>query len=305
MPTNALRYLAAGLCFAAALSAQENPAPTAPAGLPPTIYSRIRGLFDIDLPQLDPPGTFKLHFNPHLGDFVRRDYLRITTGFDWALTDSWQFSADADAYGRHGLRRGSSGYGIGQLHLGGKYLFQELFRPELETSVGLNIDLPTGRPPLDMTDGHNHYSPYLVVQHRLVDNPRVTLFANTALDFLTPSSVPGTFARNEPRDDSIALTGGAIYDLGQLKWTLQSTYQTTALIAGDPRHFFTVRPSVLWFVPREYTFHSKTQWILGVGVRATWGPDGTEFTTNSRLRAEVTFGQVVKNIRGVLENPRP
>jgi hypothetical protein len=266
---------------------------------PPTVFSRIRGLFDVDLPQFDPPGTFRLHLNPHFGDLFHKKYIRITTGVEWASTDFLSFRADADAFGTHGLRRGPAHFGIGQLHLGGKYLFQEFLRPNFETSVGLNMDLPTGRPPDDFTDGHNHYSPYLILQHHSDEHPHLTTFYGTSLDLITPSHAGGGFGRNQPHHDSVALNTGAVYDMGQIKWTLQGTYQTTAIIGGaHPDHYFTLRPSLLWYIPKKYTFNGKTQWILGVGARATWGPDGQEFSTGTRVQADLTFGQAVERLRG-------
>lgn len=294
------------LAFAAALAAQEPPPPQPAPPVEnitelqevPTMFSRIRGLFDIDLPVIDPPGTFKVKFNPHFGDILRKRYLRIDAGVQWAVNENLQFNVEADAFGTHGLRRGSASYGVGQLHLGTKYLFKEFLRPDFETSIGFNADLPVGHPPVDFTDGHNHLSPYFITQHHTETNPNLTTFAGVSFDLVSPSKVPGGFGVNQPRDDSFSINAGAVYDQGQLKWTLATTYTSTALIGGKPEHFFTIRPSVLWFVPKRFTFNGKTQWIVGFGARSTWGPDGYEFSTGTRLRAEVTFGQVMNRLRG-------
>ncbi len=299
-----LLFLATTLTFASQLHAQPQP-PEENNHEPrehPTMFSRIRGLFDFDLPQIDPPGTFKLKLNPHFGDFFHKSYLRVDSGVQWALNEQLQFNVEADAYGTHGLRRSSARYGIGAAHFGVKYLFKEFLQPDYETSVGFNTDLPVGNPPLDFTDGHNHYSPYFIIQHHPAAHPRLTTFAGAGFDFLTPSHTRGTFGTNQPHDDSFSLNAGAIYDLGQFKWTLATTFSSTALIGGKPEHFLTIRPSVLWFVPKHYTFNGKTQWIVGFGVRSTWGPDSYEFTTGTRIRAEVTFGQVIKRIRDRLDH---
>ena len=272
------------------------------AAAPTTMFSRIRGLFDLDLPQFDPPGTFRLHFNPHLGDFVHRRYLGLNTGVEWAWTDFLQFRADVDAFGTHGFRRGAAHYGIGQLHLGGKYRFQELFRPDFETSVGLNLDLPVGHPPVDFTDGHNHLSPYFIAQHHTDLHPRLTTFAGASLDIVSSAHVAGDFGVNQPHHHSVSLNTGAVYDLGQLKWTLQGTYQTTALIGGaHPDHYFTLRPSVLWYIPKRYTFNGKTQWVFGLGASSVWGPDGHQFSTNSRLQGDLTFSQAIDRLRSAFD----
>ncbi|MFI5337644.1 MAG: hypothetical protein ACHQ5A_12725, partial [Opitutales bacterium] len=285
---------------AAAAAESDDNIQKAPAA--PTIYTRIWGLFDVDLPQMLPPGTFQLHFNPHFGDFLHRSYLGINTGVEWAYTDNLQFHADADVFGTHGFRHGRATYGIGELHFGGKYLLRGLFPPEYETSVGLNMDLPTGRPPPDFTDAHNHFTPYLITQRHYAHHPRLTTFLGTNLDFVTSAGVAGGFGRNEPHHNSIALDAGAVYDVGQLKWTLQTSYQTTAFVGSThPDNFFTVRPSVLWYVPRRYTFNWKTQWIVGFGARATWGPDGREFSTSSRVQADLTFSQAYERLRGAYD----
>jgi hypothetical protein len=293
---------------AAPAGSPASAAPTEKTGIkhvpsPTTLFTRIRGVFDVELPRLDPPGTFSLHVNPRFGDLLHRTYLRVPVGVTWAVDDRLGFNVEASAYGTHGLKGGETNhvYGIGQLHGGAKYLFPHWPRAGYKTSLGFNLDYPIGSPPADLTDGRNHYIPYAVVERRLPDHPKLTLFGGLSADFVTDSSVRGRVGANSPRSDSLSLTAGGIYDLGQVKWTLESTYTTTALIGHDARNIFTVRPSLLWFVPRQITLNSKTQWIVGLGARATWGPDGFEFSTGTRVRAEITFRQVWGKIRGAFE----
>ncbi len=284
-------------CLTATAAWAQTQSPSPPAAAPPPLFARIRGLFDLELPDLDPPGTVKLILHPHISDLVRRDYLRTDAGFRWALNDQFELSAEAATFLTHGLRGAGDGYGVGKLSLGTKYVFAEWLHPQFETSAGLSIDLPVGRPPVDFTDGLEHYSPNLVVQHHWTSNAKLTTFAGASLDFVGHSPVRGTIQPNQPRDNSASLTLGGVYDVGQIKWTLAGTYTTTALISSGPGHFFYLQPGVLWFVPKKITFNSKTQWIVGLSAPLTWGPDGFEFKVNSRVRAEITFRQVLDKIR--------
>jgi len=262
------------------------------------ILSGIRGLFDFDLPTIDPPGTIKLVLHPHLGDFVRRDYMRMETGLRWALNDHFEIRPEASTYFTHGLGGSSAdGYGVGELRLGSKYIFRKWPQPDIETSVFLNVEVPVGSPPLDLTDGFNHVAPGFLVQHHSHHHPKLTTFAGAGLDMVSDSKVAGTPVRNQPLDDSMNFTAGAIYDLGQVKWTLSATYATTAVLGDRPEDFFYVRPNLLWYVPKKYTFNYQTQWIVGLGLRASWGPDGTEVSFSSKVRAEITFRQVMEKIR--------
>ncbi len=296
--------------FSPALFAQEAIKPTPEAikqdmivatPPPPTLGNRIRGLFDVELPKLDPPGTYNFQFNPRFSDFINRDYLRVPVGLRWTANSvPLALNAEAEAYFTHGLGNTDNHVaGISTLRFGGKYVFQKWLRPELAATLGFTVSLPVGSPPVDLTDGINHFSPYLIAEHRLHSNPKVTIFGGPAFDLVTPSHVVGEIGTNTPTDDSFTLTAGAVYDLGQIKWTLQTTYTTSASWAHESVNIINVRPSVIWFVPKKYTFHSKTQWILGVGLRGTWGPDGFEFGQSSRVRAELTFHQVMEKLKEV------
>ena len=279
---------------------QEPAAPPdkpAPAEDPTPIFSRVNDLFTGDLPQLDLPGTFKLILRPHFGDFVRRDYLRLDAGTRWALNDNFELTAEASAYITHGLGGSSDdGYGIGRVWLGSKYIFEHWPYRDFETSFTINAEIPTGHPPIDMTDGNYHLTPTVVVQHNWSSRPRLTTFGGIGLDVVGRSNIAGIYGTNDPHDHSVSFLAGAVYDVGQLKWTFTGTYATTAVITSHPNNFYYVQPGILWYVPSRFTFHSKTQWILGLGARATWGPDGFDFTTSSRVRAEITFRQFMDKI---------
>lgn len=270
-----------------------------------TFYSRIQGLFDFDLPDIDPPGTVKLILHPHVGDLIRRDYMRVDGGFRWALNDRFEISPDAAIYFNHGLGGGHDGYGIGKIRLGTKYIIPAWPRPTMETSLTLGVDRPVGHAPIDMTDGLNHLTPGFLVQHRSKEYRKLTTFSGAGLDLVSQSSVAGTPVRNQPLDDSMNFTAGAIYDLGQIRWTLAATYATTAVIGDDTANFYYLKPSLQWYVPKKYSFNSKTQWILALGARISWGPDGSEVSFSNRVRAEITFRQVMQKMRFIGPDDNP
>jgi len=284
-----------------AQEATDAAGPPAAPSQPPALVAPIPGLFDVDLPRLYAPGTFHLLLNPRFGDFTRRSYIRVPTGARWTLDDDLEFHAEAEAYLANGFRREKDGYGVGEITAGVKYVFPEWLRPDFKASFSLDAQVPVGSPPVELTDGLNHLTPALVLEHRSSVHPRLTTFGGFGLDFVSHSFVHGTPGVNEPDENSMSVNAGAIYDLGQLKWTLQAAYATTALVGHKNENIFSLQPSLLWFLPRKLTFNSKTQWILGFGVHTTWGPDGFNVSTGSRLRADITFGQVVNRLRGAFD----
>lgn len=291
-------YLLANLAALTSALAQV-PAQPRPGGLlteARRYLPHLSDLFGRDLPELDRPNAIKLTLRPHFGDLVHRDYMRMDTGLRWALNDNLEIKTAGSVFFTHGLRD-STGYGVGKLNGGAKYIFDDLPWRDYETSVELSGETPVGHPPLDMTDGYTHVRPSFAIQHLTERNRHLTLFGGMGLDFITKSSVPGTPAFNEPRDDSVSFTGGGIYDVGQVKWTFTTTYATTALLGEHTSHFLYVQPGLLWYVPRRFTFNWKSQVIMGLGARATFGPDGMDFSLGSRLRVEFTLRQFMDGIR--------
>jgi hypothetical protein len=281
--------------------AQAQTAPAADAAKPAdspgrAILSRVNGIFD-DLPQLDLPGTFKIILRPHVGDLIHRDYMRTEAGLRWALNQKFDISAEGSVFFTHGLGDSGDGYGIGRVRLGSRYLMEDWPKFGYDTSLTLSMEAPVGNPPIDMTDGHYHLTPSFLVQRQWRRNHRITTFSGLGLDLIDGSDIPGRFGTNQPHEDSVNATVGAIYDLGQLKYTVSATYATTAGIGDVTDHFFYLQPGVQWYVPRKFTFNSKTQWIASFGIRTSWGPDGTDVSFRTRVRAEITFRQLMKSIR--------
>ena len=139
---------------------------TTPSGTPAPEDQELRkvnGIFDTDLPKTEKKGRIRLLVHPHLGDFTRRGYVRVPVGVRVGVNDHVEFTATVEPYFQHYLRSGSSGNGIGDVEFGGKYSFVRWLKPEYAASTGINVRLPVGTPPLDMTDGYNHYAPYFVM----------------------------------------------------------------------------------------------------------------------------------------------
>ena len=103
------------------------------------------------------------------------------------------------------------------------------------------------------------------------------------------------FARNEAHSDSMGISAGGLYDLNTIKYTLVGSYWTTSLIGRGNHQFVSLNPSVLWQLPRALTFHSDGRWIFGIGVKVTFGPDGTQTSTSGKLRGEFKFSRLFRS----------
>ncbi len=290
----ALGWLAFGVTLAAPARAAEPATGESAEKENPEEFSRVRGLFDVDLPKTVEKFKAKVIVHPHFGDLLHRDYLRVPVGVRFGLSDRTEISPEVESYLTHGLKKKGDGYGFDLVRLGVKHQLRKTDEAGIDTSVGLNTSFPVGRPPPSLTDGYNHFSPYVTFSRRWDSHPTVTPFVSLGTDLMWKSSVRGEFSENQPHSDSMGASGGFLYDRGVFKYTLVTSYWTTALIGHGNRTFTAVNPSVLWQLPPALKFHSKGAWIFGLGLKANFGPDGTDYGVSAKLRGEFRLGNLFK-----------
>jgi hypothetical protein len=270
------------------------PAPVATPGTAPAsddrdTISRIRDLFEIDLPMTERMGQVKLNFQPHFRDFIDKSYLRIPLELRWGVNNHFELNSDIDTYITHGLRDDGAGYGISDLHFGAKYAWLKWLKPTWDTSVGINVSIPVSRPPIELTDGHDHFTPYIVFGRQLDGVQGLSGIFHASVDMISASPTPGNFGRNEPHTNSLSLTPGLLYDRGPWHYTLEIDGTTTRIIGSGSHDLLTIRPGVVWDLPKALKFHARGRWLAGFNLTLVFGPDGNTISTGGRFKGEVNL----------------
>ncbi len=252
---------------------------------------RIRGVFESSLPGTERKHALKFVFHPHFGDFTQRDELRIPLGLRYGLTARWEISGDLEAYFSHGL--GDHTFfdeaGFSLLRFGTKYHWDTSPWDGWDTAAGIDYTMPVGNPPLDITDGLEHFSPFVTFAHRLDDLPNVRVFWGLGADIVRRSEIQGELKKNQLGDDAQRLTAGFVWDRGDLSYTFEASVASTRLTGERDRDLFTLQPGVIWRVPQRFTLNSRSQWLLGVGLRSSYGPDGFDYGASAKLRVNLDF----------------
>jgi len=263
--------------------------------------TRFPGLFEIDLPKTEKRGQIRFVFHPSFRDLINRGYIRVPLGMRWGVNDHVEVNSDVDTHFDHGLKKGYGSNGLTALHFGGKYACLHWLKPTWDTSIGLNTSFPVSRPPLDLTDGLNHISPYIAFGRKIDDIKGLSGYINLSADFVSHSSTPGGHGRNQMRSNSVQFAPGILYDWHAWHFTLETHCATTRVLGSGCHDYFTVRPGVVWDLPKKLVFNSKGRWMAGFNITAVWGPDGHTIDTGERLRAEVSLTQLFYRYR----QPKP
>lgn len=295
-----LRRLAAGAALGGLLTVTAASGQTATNGTNGTKVSddelRIRGIFDTALPGVEKKNRLKLIIHPHFGDLHRKDYIRTPVGLRYGLTQDWEITGEVESYFSHGLgdeqffnRAGFSSY-----HFGTKYRIGEAFWKGWDTGVGLDYITPNGSPPPDVTDGLRHFSYFVTFSRYLQARKDLRFFWGLSTDNVTRTGLPMTLDKNELGDDSMSANAGIVWQRAKYTYTFETSLASTRLMGDNHRDVFTVRPGIVWPLPKRYTFNSRGQWLLGVAPRVSFGPDGSDFGFSVKLRASFDFKRWIR-----------
>ena len=287
-----LVWLAAGRC--AEVPHESVAAPVVGTGIFPASTSAIYGddeflipeVFESHLPTTLEKYAFRLWLNPHLGDWQNQNYMRLTTGVRYGLTENWEVSAASDLYFSHGNGevRAFERYGAANLQLGTKLnLGQPLFSG-WDIGTGFDLEFPVSHPPAELMDGLGHFMPYMTFSHRLEQHKDLRIFWGVRIDEVTRTAIPGEFGKNAFHESSAGITGGWVIDRKNWHYTFETSYDTTRLIGRLAKDVFTARPGVIWEIPSRRNHLAKGHWMVGVAVKSTFGPGGTSLGGSLKLR---------------------
>jgi hypothetical protein len=252
---------------------------------------KIRGVFNSSLPGTQRKNSLRLTFHPRVGDVLKRDHVRVPLGLRYGLTKDWEIAGALEGYFSHGL--GDAAWfdrsGLSKAGLSTKYRLGQVGQTDWDSAVGLDFSTPIGDPPSEITDGLRHYSPYVTFSRRLESDPRWRIFWNVGTDLVSATDIPGQLDKNELGADSASLTAGTVFDRGPWHYTLEAELTSTRPFGGPTQDVFALRPGLLWEVPERFTGRVGGKWVVGVGLRASFGPDGTDVGGSAKVRVNFDF----------------
>lgn len=270
-----------------------------PASPPPDDDLRLPGIFQSLLPFTEGKYALKLTLRPHFGDLSKRDFLRTPIGLRYGLSDHWEVSAEAETYFAHGIGDKSffDDSGLAGLRLATKYKFTRLWFERWATAVGVEYIRPLNDPPPQITDGFQHVQPFITFARPLVSYPGARVFWGLSADLLNPTRIQGEMTKNPLGDDTVTFNTGIVWERHPFIYTFETAVSTTRLLGDIDEEFITVRPGVVWRVPSKYTFDSKAEWLLGLGLRGQYGPEGADFGLSARVKVNFDFKRWLRERR--------
>jgi|GEM_PF-3353271 len=275
--------------------------------LPVIIQDEVRFIHDFFGTRL--PGTLdqynlSLEYDPKFGDFVNREYLRFPITLWYGLTDHTELLLGMAPFLPNPFRAGDDQrFGPGFVRTGARH---RLHRPIFffdQTTLGIDVIVPIGRPPESLTDYYGRLRPSISFSRQLhtIEHTQFLLSLQHDHAFDVPlRSESHRYIRRNTTDFS----PGVLYkpdNVGYLaEYTLRLIDDDTGWRRGN---IYTV--GVLWDVPQRYVPQALPgDWRVDLAYRLT---DEQERPLNhavlTRVRVRFDFPQFMRQVRERPEHP--
>ena len=215
---------------------------------------RMTEYFDTMLPGVLEENNVTLHFRPKFSDLRDEEHIRYPIELRYGATERWELSGGLSPFSPNPLNTGRDHrWGLGEGRLGARYdLGPRWLRFFDDNTLGLEVRIPLGRPPVDINDHYTHVRPYISSARQLRMWPNVTFYHTLSYD----RSVELTH-RSEPppevmRKNIIEVAPGLLYKPGEFGYFAEYRWRhITEELEWHLAH--EVRLGSLWDIPKSRT----------------------------------------------------
>jgi hypothetical protein len=116
------------------------------------------------------------------------------------------------------------------------------------------------------------------------------VFWSVGGDIVSRSDAGGNPRENQLTDSAVTGSAGFVWDLGSLRATFQTDFGTTRAFGESSSDAITFRPGLLWELPARWS-PTSGRWLIGTGLRATLGPDGSTSALSVKVRVDSNLKQ--------------
>jgi hypothetical protein len=263
--------------------------------------TRVRGVFDIILPDTQERRTWRLTFQPHFRDLISADYVRLPVGLIYGFNRRAEGEIDVDGFVANPFRGADdnavprSDAGISNIRTNFKYSWAPPVDRTISAASGVQWVRPIPSSPAALNEGVNRYSIYTTFARPSPFIPNLESFLNLSYDFITGSSALGEIPDDEPQDDFVKAATGVLYHRGPATWGLAVSWAHT--VDGERTNFVTLTPSVIYDVPQRLTFNSPGRWQIGAALEGLRHGSENDVSLRVRVRWAFDFRKAVRDWR--------
>lgn len=248
----------------------------------------VRDFFGRQLPGRLEQYRLTLDYTPKFGDLVNREYLRFPISLRYALTERTEIIEGFIPYTPNPFRPGEDQrWGPGVFQTGLRHDVPGIGNLVDEIILRLKVEVPIGRPPLDLADYYGRFRPSITLAREVPYTDDWTMLLNFMHD--RSFSIP---YRNQDKDflrvNKSEVSPGLLYQPNELGYLLEYTYRALDEETGFRKaHVYAV--GLLWDVPpKRVPRLLPGDWQIDLIYRLT-DEDERDLRHSLDLRARIRF----------------
>ena len=86
-------------------------------------------------------------------------------------------------------------------------------------------------------------------------------------------------------------------------YTFEAAYETTRLVGTLHDDVYSIRPGFVWEIPKRFTHSSRTQWVMGLALTLSEGPDGFDWGLSAKARLDIDFKRMFRRSHAAVAQP--
>jgi hypothetical protein len=212
---------------------------------------RVDEFFDTRLPGTLARFNVELKFTPKFGDFRDNEFVRYPFELRYGLSDRTELYGGMSPYHPNPFNNGRQHkWGLGESQIGVRYNFGTLLGFYDESTFGLEVRSPLGKPPIEIIDAYSHLRPSVTAARKLKLIPDTSFYTNYSYDREVATPNRDTLATSKMH---IAEIGpGLFYKPNEFGAFAEYRFQWITTDAGT-HHAHNRKVGVLWDVPLART----------------------------------------------------
>lgn len=244
--------------------------------------AQLHGIFDVVLPETQERGTWRLSFQPRVGDFVGDDYVRVPVGVTYGFNRRTEGEFEVDGYFANPWED-ASGAGISNYRLSFKRRWKPTQGSEINAASGVQFVWPEPSSPDQLNQGVNRTSIFMAFSRKVGSRKNYEGILNLSYDFITQSSAGGHIPEDKPQDDFFRIAPGLLHHRGSITYGLSAGWAHT--VDGEAANYFLLSPSVIYELPPRWLLNTPGRWQVGLAVEGRHYSD----TYDAELRVRVRW----------------
>ncbi len=289
-------------CLAVSLSvsAAEVASPAAPQTTGDRMRDRVLRMsefLDTMLPGVLQENNITLHFTPKFSDLRDNEYIRFPLELRYGAGNDWEFAGGLTPYSPNPFNGGREHrWGPGEAKARARYDMGSTLPFFDDTTVGLELRVPLGNPPIELNDHYTHVKPFVSAARTLRNWPDVTFYSNVGYDRSVNLTRRGTPPPEVIRRNVIEVAPGLLYKPGEFGYFTE--YRWRHISAETEWHLaHEIQVGTIWDMPRSQSekWRLPGKWQIELAYKVSH-EEGQE--TDHGIAARVNWRTSLREVLG-------